>query len=675
MSTKNKPPKTPANRGNHPMPGTDAFGSAQPLAAGAAMPHEFDELLEARAAKRPKSKNPLRPDGVGGKVFDFLSSLWLALILLSILGVVCIAGTIYESSYTARLAQRLIYRTAWFDLLIAGIFINVLFATLARFPWPITKTGFLITHLGVLTVLVGGLISHRYGIEGQMMLREGQSKERMQLGTTFIGIQEAGSPVRHRFDAVEVEWGNPSPANPQTYPINDLGLKAVVEGFYPDSEWKDEWRDDGPLPNPAVHFSIDHNTMGRMVEGWLAPNMQENRTQDMGPAVINTRLITNDTALAAELSPATVEATATKGTLDLTLTDSGEAFSVDVDEALKSPVPLLGTDLSVQVTQHFSAGYLGADGALSESPDKSPNPVVIFDVYRAGVKAYERQIEYAFFPDFDMSHGTPEEKPPFESTFRPGSGGAPSRPEFTILIGPGEQLHWKVTDTAGKSSSGTLAPKEPIPMPLMTAGMNLVVHEFFQKAWKEEVLVDKKIKQGEFGMRAAKMKLVNDAGQEASFWQDFFGQQEVKLGDKKYIVSYQNDEWPLGFTVKLKDFRLLHYPGATNRPMSYESDVHVVDHSDSDVSPGDVTILMNMPLDHGGYRIFQSSYQDFPKGDPQISIFSIAHDPGISIIYIGSIILCLGIAVMFYARPYLKKIEARFAAKPRTARAPETQTA
>lgn len=93
--------------------------------------------------------------------------------------------------------------------------------------------------------------------------------------------------------------------------------------------------------------------------------------------------------------------------------------------------------------------------------------------------------------------------------------------------------------------------------------------------------------------------------------------------------------------------------------MSFESDVRVTGPT-SQESKDKVTIMMNEPLDHNGYRVFQSSYIDQPKGDPRISIFSIAHDPGISIIYSGSIILCLGIAVMFYGKPYLRKIETKW---------------
>lgn len=95
--------------------------------------------------------------------------------------------------------------------------------------------------------------------------------------------------------------------------------------------------------------------------------------------------------------------------------------------------------------------------------------------------------------------------------------------------------------------------------------------------------------------------------------------------------------------------------------MSYESDVKVISQAENGESlvRDNITIQMNEPLDHGGFRIFQSSYIDQPRGDPRISIFSIAHDPGVNIIYLGSIILCVGIVIMFYGKPYMKKLESR----------------
>lgn len=624
----------------------------------------IEDLLAVPPTQPSKPRgNPFRPNGVMGKVFDFLASLRLAVCLLTVMGLVCIAGTIAESNYTARLAQRLVYRTFWFDLLILAIFINVLFATLSRFPWRITQLGFLVTHLGVLTTLVGALISHRYGVEGQMMVSEGQTRDRIQLNTSFIGIQKEGDQVRHRFDAVEVEWGKPSPENPQVYEIPALGLKAIVTGFFPDSEWKEIWKDGGPMENPAIHFAIDNTTMGRMAEGWLAPKIPSNRSMNLGPATILAKWVPNEAALRAELAATPQSSTAELGILEIKLKGSSVTQRIDVAKAKMTPVPIEGTRYSIQVTDQMESGVINDSGVLANDPTQPPNPVVIYDVYQGDARILTRQIEYALFPDFDMMHNQ-EVESPFEATYRHEGSGPASGAEFVLLLGPEKNLTWKVTTSTGQVTSGPITLGQPVPMPMMTAGMNLLIDEYFSHAWREEQLVERPIKKGEFGSRAARMELVSSTGEKQQVWAQMFEDNEVTLDGQKYHIVYQNDELPLGFSIQLKDFRLLHYPGGEIRPMSYESDVKVTSLSGNESLIRDnITIMMNEPLDHGGYRIFQSSYIDQPPGDPRISIFSIAYDPGITIIYAGSIILCLGIAIMFYGKPYLRKLEQQWQAK------------
>jgi cytochrome c biogenesis protein ResB len=104
----------------------------------------------------------------------------------------------------------------------------------------------------------------------------------------------------------------------------------------------------------------------------------------------------------------------------------------------------------------------------------------------------------------------------------------------------------------------------------------------------------------------------------------------------------------LPFALSLKDFRKVDYP-STNRPMSFESDVALYDPSDGTIIQK--TIKMNKPLDHRGYRIFQSSYvQNQDHGEA--SVFTITKNPGIKLIYPGAVVMCLGICLVFFVKPF-----------------------
>ncbi|MCA9797400.1 MAG: cytochrome c biogenesis protein ResB, partial [Candidatus Eremiobacteraeota bacterium] len=46
---------------------------------------------------------------------------------------------------------------------------------------------------------------------------------------------------------------------------------------------------------------------------------------------------------------------------------------------------------------------------------------------------------------------------------------------------------------------------------------------------------------------------------------------------------------------------------------------------------------------------FQASYSEV-DGQATVSVLSVAKDPGISLKYLGSIVMCLGMVFMFYGK-------------------------
>lgn len=106
-----------------------------------------------------------------------------------------------------------------------------------------------------------------------------------------------------------------------------------------------------------------------------------------------------------------------------------------------------------------------------------------------------------------------------------------------------------------------------------------------------------------------------------------------------YLMTYGNRRTDIGFPIKLKDFKVTRYQG-TMRAMAYESVVEVP-------GIGEQVISMNEPLKHKGLTIYQASFQE-EQGRPVASIFSINHDPGRAIKYLGSLIISLGIVLLMW---------------------------
>ncbi|HEC1781672.1 TPA: cytochrome c biogenesis protein ResB, partial [Campylobacter lari] len=107
------------------------------------------------------------------------------------------------------------------------------------------------------------------------------------------------------------------------------------------------------------------------------------------------------------------------------------------------------------------------------------------------------------------------------------------------------------------------------------------------------------------------------------------------LQGKDFTINWGPKEIKLPFALHLKDFILERYLGSMS-PSSYTSKIQIIDKQNN--IELDYDIFMNNVLDYGGYRFFQSSYDQDEKG----TILSVNKDPGKIPTYIGYTLLILG---------------------------------
>jgi hypothetical protein len=102
----------------------------------------------------------------------------------------------------------------------------------------------------------------------------------------------------------------------------------------------------------------------------------------------------------------------------------------------------------------------------------------------------------------------------------------------------------------------------------------------------------------------------------------------------------------------------------TQSAASYTSWVQLTD-EEQGIHEKDCMVTMNEPLEHRGYKVYQSTYGSItqtlgitdPSNDRPVSYsgFTVGRDPGLRLKYLGSIMLAAGIACMFYMRAYFFK--------------------
>src|SRR3989338_493342 len=110
-------------------------------------------------------------------LIKILSSLYFAIALISLLVLVLVVSTTLESLHGTPFVQRFFYQAGWFDVFLGLLAVNILCSALSRWPFKKRHTGFLMTHAGILMLLVGSLLSRLLGVDGQMMLVEGEAQD------------------------------------------------------------------------------------------------------------------------------------------------------------------------------------------------------------------------------------------------------------------------------------------------------------------------------------------------------------------------------------------------------------------------------------------------------------------------------------------------------------------
>ncbi len=107
------------------------------------------------------------------KVWLFFSSVKLTIVLLILLAAAMSYGTYIETVMSNGAARIVIYRSWWFDSLIVLLAMNLIGCTLRRAPYKPHQAFWLSTHVALLIIMAGSIVTHRFGVQGQMMVPEG----------------------------------------------------------------------------------------------------------------------------------------------------------------------------------------------------------------------------------------------------------------------------------------------------------------------------------------------------------------------------------------------------------------------------------------------------------------------------------------------------------------------
>ena len=229
-----------------------------------------------------------KPNWQRNSVFKFFASLKLAVVLLAVIIIASIAGTIWESSFDAKVARAYVYDAPWFNLWLLILVANLTVSALSRWPWKKHHVAFLITHLGIITLLFGSLIGRIWGVEGTITLFKGEPpSNRLLIDQHQLRVRDTDGIVK----GYPAEFINrpPTPERPRHLGKLASGAELSIIDYAAAVEGKLKPRPIESGGVPAVHFTITTAMMGQKLENWLLADdtHADHGTFDMGLATID----------------------------------------------------------------------------------------------------------------------------------------------------------------------------------------------------------------------------------------------------------------------------------------------------------------------------------------------------------------------------------------------------
>ena len=198
----------------------------------------------------------------------WLGSIKVAVPLLLAIAAVLAWGTFYEAQFGTAAVQRFIYQSVWFQLLLGFLGVNLAIAAFDRYPWKRRHIPFVLAHLGIILVLTGAVLGVRWGVEGRLIIPEGEESGTLRLSQKILLVHQP-NPGLHEVIPVHFESiaRNHQPHQAFRFAGAEGSVNLEVDRYYPDAVSEERVHADGPAKNPAVHLRLEWNGQARNV--WL----------------------------------------------------------------------------------------------------------------------------------------------------------------------------------------------------------------------------------------------------------------------------------------------------------------------------------------------------------------------------------------------------------------------
>ena len=630
-----------------------------------------------------------RPHWQRSRAFRFFASVKLAVVLLAVLIIGAIAGTLYESTFDAKVARAYIYGAPWFNVWLLLLAANLTVSALSRWPWKKHHVAFLITHLGIITLLTGSLIGRTFGIEGTITLFKGEpATNRLLVDEHQLRVRDTDGIVKGYI--AEFVHRPPTPAKPWDLGALASGARLSVIEYATGVEGK---LNPKPLPAggaPALHFTIATAMMNQHLESWLLADDQQHSTFSMGLANIDVKRGVADVVAAAvpggtPVAPGEVDIEesifafakapdqqiakpikggSTAAKVQLSVPANGNKGSITIDLAGKSvallvaenmgrDVPLDGTPFTARIENYWADFRIenNKPTSVSEQPN---NPAVVVTLRGKAVPAA---------PAKDAHTG------PTGAPDMPAAGDV-SANHLTLFVADDGAISYDLASRKAGHSTGKL----DVGQPLTTgwADWQLTVDQGMPHAAEWMDFNQATAAPGAAELPDGVRVRVQQGGKTFEQWVPSGWQISIPTSPAEVQVAYGWRQVPLPIGLELTAFEVQRNEG-NDSPAGFKSTVRV---STPEGATATGQCWMNNPFSFPGawwrtwtgltYKMSQASWNPENLGQSTIQIL---RDPGWLLKWIGSLLIVTGIFMLFYLKGFRRPSSVPPPANPQKAAA------
>ncbi|MEY2518541.1 MAG: hypothetical protein QOF24_300 [Verrucomicrobiota bacterium] len=618
-----------------------------------------------------------RPSWQRNRLFRFFASLKLAVVLLSVLIIGAIAGTLYESSFDAKVARAYVYGAPWFNIWLLFLAANLTVSALSRWPWKKHHVAFLVTHLGIITLLTGSLIGRIWGVEGTITLFKGEPPtNRLLVDQHQLRVRDTDGIVKGY--PAEFIHRPPTPQKPWDLGLLAGGVQLSIVDYAPAIEGK---LNPKPLDNggaPALHFTIATALMGQRLENWLMADDHQHSSFNMGLATIELKrgvapssadapappssaadgeveieetifafakapeeqiakvIKGGNTGAKAQLTQPSRDGGGNKGSVVVNL--AGKTWTFDVAQNLGKDGAMDGSAFTLRIDNYW-ADFRIDNGKPTSVSDQPNNPAVVLTLRGNGVPVTAAA----------NSHG--DDKP----------GAAPEMPadgtsalnHLTLFIGTDGSVTYDLASRKLGHSTGKLELNKPLTTGW--ADWQLTLDRIMPHAqeWMDFNPVTAAPAGPELpdGVRVR----LQQGEQISEQWIPAGWQISVPVSAGDVQVAYGWQQIPLPIALELMEFEVQRNEGSDS-PAGFKSTVRVTS-AEGHTAMGQC--WMNNPFSYPGeswrtwtgltYKMSQASWNPDNLGQSTIQIL---RDPGWLLKWVGSLLVVSGIFMLFYLKGF-----------------------